>query len=96
MEDDSDALSCCSVFDRKSFKLPDNSQIQIGIEVLGTYKAGLKKYTRYRVHGTDHFGDFQVARRFKEFSKLREVLCLNWLGCVIPLLPRKKLFVCGI
>lgn len=96
MEDDSDVISCCSMYDRKSYVLPGNCETKIEIEVLGTYKSGFKKYTRYRVHGTDHLGQFEVIRRFREFRKLREVLCFNWLGCIIPVLPRKKAFVFNI
>lgn len=96
MEDDSDVLSCCSLYDRKSYVLPENFVNNIDIEVLGTYKSGLKKFTRYRVHGADQFGQFEVVRRFKEFRKLREVLCSNWLGCIVPLLPGKKMFVINI
>lgn len=40
--------------------------------------------------GCDDEGDFQEARRFREFHALAQVLRTRWLGCYVPQIPEKK------
>ena len=93
MEDDSDILSCWSEDESQAYHLPNLEHIEIHIEIQGIYSSGLNKFTKYLVYGQDFKGTFQISRRFKEFRRLHEVLSLNWLGCIVPVLPKKKSFV---
>ncbi|CAG9315430.1 unnamed protein product [Blepharisma stoltei] len=49
-----------------------------------------KKYVIYTIKGSDSTGIFEVARRYKEFRALRQLLVRNWPGCYIPQLPGKQ------
>lgn len=48
-----------------------------------------KGYTLYKVFGKDFDGDFEVHRRYKDFTNLRAWLVKYWPGCYIPQIPGK-------
>lgn len=41
--------------------------------------------------GSDNNGEFEVIRRYSDFTKLRTMLVQKWPGCYIPPLPPKAL-----
>ena len=47
----------------------------------------------YKIHGKDPEGEFETARRYKDFAELRKILVENWPGCYIPQIPGKKMIV---
>ena len=55
-----------------------------------TIKDGLTKFYIYTVKGTDSNGAFDVLRRYRDFSSLRNALIIKWPGCYIPPIPPKK------
>jgi hypothetical protein len=48
------------------------------------------KPVKYKVKGTDKYGDFESQRRYKDFFALRNALFSRWPGCYIPPIPPKK------
>jgi len=44
----------------------------------------------YKIKGSDHQGEFEVFRRFKQFDLLRRILFSRFLGLYVPSLPEKK------
>ena len=48
------------------------------------------KHHMYKVKGTDHLGEFEVYRRYKQFYLLRNVLHSRFLGLYVPPIPEKK------
>ncbi|TNV81241.1 hypothetical protein FGO68_gene10278 [Halteria grandinella] len=44
----------------------------------------------YKIKGSDHQGEFEVFRRFKQFDLLRRTLFNRFLGLYVPSLPEKK------
>lgn len=52
--------------------------------------SGPSKHHAYRVKGTDHFGDVEVFRRYKEFDRIRKILMERFPGLFVPPLPEKK------
>lgn len=55
-----------------------------------TREEKFNKYTVYNVKGFDRDGEFEVGRRYSDFSTLRELMILRWPGCYIPSLPAKQ------
>ena len=51
------------------------------------------KHVLYGISGQNSKGIFQVQRRYKEFSALRNALVHQWPGCYIPMIPPKKMIV---
>jgi hypothetical protein len=56
-------------------------------------KGGVKNHHVYKVCGNDHFGEFEVFRRYNEFYIFRELLCQRYYGLYIPPMPPKKKIV---
>lgn len=52
--------------------------------------SGPSKHHAFRVKGTDHYGDLEVFRRYREFDKLRQMFMDRFPGLFIPPLPEKK------
>jgi sorting nexin-1/2 len=48
------------------------------------------KHHLYRVKGSDHLGEFDVYRRYKQFYILRNVLHSRFMGLYVPPIPEKK------
>ena len=44
----------------------------------------------YKVKGSDHLGEFEMYRRFREFDTFRKVLYSRFLGLYVPPIPPKK------
>jgi hypothetical protein len=54
---------------------------------------GPSKHHAYRLRGSDHFGEVEVFRRYKEFDRLRAVFVDRYPGLFVPPLPPKKKIV---
>lgn len=52
--------------------------------------SGPSKHHAYRVKGSDHYGDLEVFRRYREFDRLRLLFIERYPGLFIPPLPEKK------
>ena len=48
------------------------------------------KHHLYKVRGSDHLGEFEVYRRYKQFHLLRQVLFNRFMGLYVPPIPEKK------
>ena len=48
------------------------------------------KHHLYKVKGSDHLGEFEIFRRFKQFDMLRRTLFSRFLGLYVPPIPEKK------
>jgi hypothetical protein len=55
--------------------------------------SGPSKHHAYRLRGSDHYGEVEVFRRFKEFDKLRVIFTDRFPGLFVPPLPEKKKIV---
>ena len=44
----------------------------------------------YKIRGSDHLGEFEVFRRYKQFHLLRNVLFSRFMGLYVPPIPEKK------
>lgn len=55
-----------------------------------TLIGGATKHHVYKVKGKDHFGEFELTRRYREFAMLRELLQTRFYGLYIPPMPPKK------
>lgn len=62
------------------------------LQIVSTERAGggiSGGFTQYLIEGRDSLGEIKVARRFKEFLYLREMLFERYPGLVIPPVPSK-------
>jgi len=57
-----------------------------------TKEEDFRKHTIYIIKGFENHGPIEVARRYRDFAMLREVLLIRWPGCYIPPLPPKNIF----
>jgi sorting nexin-1/2 len=48
------------------------------------------KHHLYKIKGSDHLGEFEVFRRYKQFHMLRNVLFTRFMGLYVPPIPEKK------
>jgi len=48
------------------------------------------KHHLYKIKGSDHLGEFEVYRRYKQFHMLRNVLFTRFMGLYVPPIPEKK------
>lgn len=72
----------------------DRDSTEIILQVTDpTVQEAIFKYTMYKVKGEDGYGPFDVPRRYKDFSSLREALVRSWPAVFIPALPPKKAIV---
>jgi hypothetical protein len=55
--------------------------------------SGPSKHHAYRLRGSDHYGEIEIFRRYKEFDKQRAVFVDRYPGLYIPPLPPKKKIV---
>lgn len=55
--------------------------------------SGVSKHHVYTMRGRDRLGDFEVARRYKEFHLFRDVLVARFPGLYIPPIPKKKIVI---
>ncbi|CAD8050103.1 unnamed protein product [Paramecium sonneborni] len=69
-----------------------SQEIQIDIITFDQHESLLETYTYYIIKGKDKIGFFEVYRRYKDFTALRDALQLKWPGCFIPGIPGKKMF----
>jgi len=47
------------------------------------------KFIVYNIRGKDKNGNFEILRRYNDFSALRTALVTRWPGIFIPPLPPK-------
>jgi len=76
---------------------PDSARIRIQKPSVKSSNMGLTGHTLYEVFtktSLPHFvfREMHVRRRFKEFEWLRSRLSRRYLGCVIPKLPKKRVY----
>lgn len=93
MDEELTTYSSISQASTYKYKLPSNNKVLINIELFNFSNNTLRKHAKYAIFGTDHLGDFEAFRRYKEFLRLREILLTDWIGLIIPLLPEKKAVV---
>jgi hypothetical protein len=48
------------------------------------------KHHLYKIKGSDHLGEVEVYRRYKQFHLLRNVLFHRFMGLYVPPIPEKK------
>ena len=88
-----DTYSSASDLSPSKYQVPQGYKVLISIELYKVSNEPGRKHAKYAIFGSDHLGEFDVYRRYKEFKRLREVLVSKWLGTIIPALPRKKTVV---
>lgn len=93
MEEIDDTCSSVSVKPSIRYKFPQNCKVTINIELYKFSTSAMGKHAKYAIYGSDHLGDFESYRRYKEFKRLRDVLSASWIGTVVPMIPSKKAIV---
>jgi len=68
----------------------------ININIIRNYakKGAFSDYMVYVIEGHDDKGSFEIARRYSDFVKLRDVMDTRWPGRYIPNPPQKTLLNC--
>ena len=65
-------------------KFTVTNPIRIGDKVTG--------HVKYKVTGTHKGEEFEILRRYKEFSSLSKTLRNRWPGIIVPSLHEKKAY----
>jgi len=80
----------------KNEEKPQPKLTGISINIPRNYakKGGFSDYMVYVIQGHDEKGSFEVARRYSDFVRLRDLMDLRWPGSYIPNPPQKTLLNC--